>query len=166
MGESPGGIFAATAHTGARFSSYFHILFTSRTLQNSHLEVLCLWKHHCTWKNQMWKNVLGGKKTGPKKKEMVPFCQEKKKNSFVKAVGTGGAPRWRPDLELRRSPSNQHLPYVMVIIVSSSSTLHWALRRTTSNSSLSTMGYFSREILIHPHWRREVPLPYWFAENQ
>ena len=42
-----------------------------------------------------------GKKTGPKKKEMVPFCQEKKKNSFVKAVGTGGAPRWRPDLELR-----------------------------------------------------------------
>ena len=101
MDESPGGIFAATAHTGARFSSYFHILFTSRTLQNSHLEVLCLWKYHCTWKNQMWKNVLGGKKTGPKKKEMVPFCQEKKKNSFVKAVGTGGAPRWRPDLELR-----------------------------------------------------------------
>lgn len=33
------------------------------------------------------------KKTGPK----VSFSQEKKKNSFVKANGTDGAPRWRPD---------------------------------------------------------------------
>ena len=28
----------ATSHVGARFSSYFHILFTSRTLQNSKVE--------------------------------------------------------------------------------------------------------------------------------
>ena len=39
-------------------------------------------------------------KTGQKKKERVPFCQEKKK-SFVKATGTGGALRWRPDFEQR-----------------------------------------------------------------
>ena len=25
------------------------------------------------------------------------------------------------------------------------------------------MGYFYREILIHSHWRQEVPLSYWFA---
>ena len=34
----PGGIFAATAHVEARFLCYFHILFTSRTLYNSHEE--------------------------------------------------------------------------------------------------------------------------------
>ena len=38
-------------------------------------------------------------KTGFKKKRRVPICQEKKKTSFVKATGTGGAPRWRPDFE-------------------------------------------------------------------
>ena len=38
-------------------------------------------------------------KTGLKKKARVPICQEKKKISFVKATGTGGAPRWRPDFE-------------------------------------------------------------------
>ena len=65
-----------------------------------------------TWKFFVYRNIIArgkikcrekslGEKKGPKKKEMVPFCQEKKKNSFVKAVGTGGAPRWRPDLELR-----------------------------------------------------------------
>ena len=37
--ESLRGVFAATAHhdVGARFSCYFHILFTSRTWQNSHV---------------------------------------------------------------------------------------------------------------------------------
>ena len=65
-----------------------------------------------TWKFFVYGNIIArgkikcgkkslGEKKGPKKKEMVPFCQEKKKNSFEKAVGTGGAPRWRPDLELR-----------------------------------------------------------------
>ena len=37
------------------------------------------------------------KKKGPKEKVRVPLCQEKKKNSFVKANGTDGVPRWRPD---------------------------------------------------------------------
>ena len=32
-------------------------------------------------------------KTGLKKKGRVPICQEKKKTSFVKATGTGGASR-------------------------------------------------------------------------
>ena len=52
------------------------------------------------------------KKTDPKK-ERVPFCQEKKKNSFVKAAGTGRAPRWRPDFEKKKSSSNQNLPNKM-----------------------------------------------------
>ena len=30
---------------------------------------------------------------------------------------------------------------------------------------LSAMGLFSREILIHCHWRQEVPLSYWFASS-
>ena len=39
-------------------------------------------KNLCLWKNQKKKKVVGekkGKKTDPKKKERVPFCQEKKK---------------------------------------------------------------------------------------
>ena len=62
-------------------------------------------KKFCSGKNQKRKKVHGKKekrkkekkKTGPKEKVRVPFCQEKKKNSFVKANGTDGAPRWRPD---------------------------------------------------------------------
>ena len=43
-------------------------------------------KNLCSWKNQKQKKVVGKKKgkkkekkTGPKKKERVTFCQEKKK---------------------------------------------------------------------------------------
>ena len=39
------------------------------------------------------------KKKGLKKKERVPICQEKKKASFVKATDAGGAPRWCPEFE-------------------------------------------------------------------
>ena len=42
------------------------------------------------------------KKTSPKKKERVPFCQEKKKTSFVIETGTGGALHWHPDFKQRR----------------------------------------------------------------
>ena len=53
--------------------------------------------------NHERKNVVGEKnkknKTGLKKKERVPICQEKKKTSFVKATGAGGAPRWRSEFE-------------------------------------------------------------------
>ena len=39
LGESLRRIFAATAHVGTRFSCYFHILFTLRKRQNSHVEL-------------------------------------------------------------------------------------------------------------------------------
>ena len=48
LGESSWVIFTATAHVGARFSYYLHILFTSRILQNSPVETLCLWKNLCS----------------------------------------------------------------------------------------------------------------------
>ena len=44
LSESSGGTFAATAHVEARFSCYFHILFTSRTLQISHVKASFLRK--------------------------------------------------------------------------------------------------------------------------
>ena len=100
-GRTLRGIFAATAHLGARFSCYFHILFTSRTFVYI-VEALCLWKDLCSWKNQKRKKVLGKmkKKRGRKRKERVPFCQEKEK-IFVKATSSSGASRWRPDFEQR-----------------------------------------------------------------
>ena len=56
--------------------------------------------------NHERKKVVGEKnkknKTGLKKKERVPICQEKKKTSFVKATGT------------KKSPPNQNLPYIML----------------------------------------------------
>ena len=64
------------------------ILLRSRTLQNSHVEALCIWKDLCSWKNQKRKVVISKKtnrqtnqkkKMGSKKKERVPLCQEKKK---------------------------------------------------------------------------------------
>ena len=63
LSDSPGGIFAATAHLEARFSCYLHIFFFLFFLSKKK------------------------KKTGPKRKERVPFCQEKRKSS-VKATRT------------------------------------------------------------------------------
>ena len=54
------------------------------------MEVLCLWK------NQERKKDLDKKQKKNKK-----FCQGKETYSFVKATGTGGAPRWRPDFKQR-----------------------------------------------------------------
>ena len=63
-------------------------------------------KNLCSWKNQKQKKVVRkkkkGKKTNPKKEERVPFCQEKKKTSFVIETGTGGALHWHPDFKQRR----------------------------------------------------------------
>ena len=50
---------------------------------------------------------------GSKKKEKVPLCQEKKKNFFVKATSTSGAPR-RRRFRIQKSPSNQTLPCIML----------------------------------------------------
>ena len=77
MGESPGGIFAVTAHVWTRCSCYFHILFTSRTLKNSHREALCLWKVFAYGKIKSGRDSLGKKrkKTGLKKEERVPLMK-------------------------------------------------------------------------------------------
>ena len=48
----------------------------------------------------------------------------------------------------------------LLVIVTSSSTLHWAIE---IKKKVSAMGYFSREILIRRHWRQEVLLSYGFA---
>ena len=86
LGESR----AATVHVWARFSCFFHILFTSRTLQNSLVESICLWK------NQKRKKVRGIKREKKKEEEIkkkqaqrrkkVPFCQEEKKISLWKRL--------------------------------------------------------------------------------
>ena len=114
LSESSGGTFAATAHVEARFSCYFHILFTSRTSQNSHVEALCL-QNLCSWKNQKRKKVLGEKEknTGPKKRERVPFWQEKKK------ILRESDWQWRSStlaskFRTKKSPSKQNLPYIML----------------------------------------------------
>ena len=67
------------------------------------------------------KKVLGKKKKDKKKKKKKNRHKERKstilsgkeKNSFVKAAGTGRAPRWRPDFEKKKSSSNQNLPNKM-----------------------------------------------------
>ena len=56
LGESLRRIFAATAHVGTRFSCYFHILFTLRTRQNSHVELFASGK--IFRENQSRKKVL------------------------------------------------------------------------------------------------------------
>ena len=56
LGESLRRIFAATAHVGTRFSFYFHILFTLRTRQNSHVELFASRK--IFRENQSRKKVL------------------------------------------------------------------------------------------------------------
>ena len=74
----------ATSHVGARFSSYFHILFTSRTLQNSKVE-------ESPWEKE---------KQTPRRKKGY-HSVKKRKHSFVKVTGTSGAPRLRPDIDQR-----------------------------------------------------------------
>ena len=89
LGESLRRIFAATAHVGTRFSFYFHILFMLRTRQNSHVELFASGK--IFRENQRREKVLVQEKKSPLKKERkeerVPFCPEKKKNTFLKATG-------------------------------------------------------------------------------
>ena len=69
MGESPGGIFAVTTHVWTRCSCHFHILFTSRTLKNSHREALCIWKVFAHGKIKSGRNSLGKKKKKNRLKE-------------------------------------------------------------------------------------------------
>ena len=68
-GESPGGIFAVTTHVWTRCSCHFHILFTSRTLKNSHREALCIWKVFAHGKIKSGRTSLGKKKKKNRLKE-------------------------------------------------------------------------------------------------
>ena len=65
LSESSGEPFAATAHVEARFSCHYHILFTSRTLQNSYVKAFCLRKNLCSWK------VISGRKSLVKKDKKI-----------------------------------------------------------------------------------------------
>ena len=67
--ESSGGRFAATAHVEARFSCYFHILFTSRPLQNSHVKAFCFRKIFSHGK------IKSGRKPLVKKNLSKAVCQ-------------------------------------------------------------------------------------------
>ena len=68
--------------------------------------------------NQKRKKVTGKKrkkeekkKTGPKKKERVPFCQERKKLSLWKRQVLAGL--HAVQISNKKSPANQNLPHIM-----------------------------------------------------
>ena len=170
----------------------FAYLVCIACITNSHVQTFCLWKTLCSRKNQKRKKALG-----------------KKKKSFVKATGTGGAPRCHPDYEQNKMSntnfetrfafiyastsldtktstiaSNRNFGNCMLIrclapqhifrffhfcfkffvclwqlcplLWRSSLLLHWAIE----TKNVSAMGYFCREVLIHRHWRQEVPFSY------
>ena len=79
----------------------------------AHLEALFSRKNLCSWKNQKSLVKEKGKITGPKKKERVPFCQEKK-------LRCDSDWYWRSStltsrFRTKKSPSNQSLPcYIML----------------------------------------------------
>ena len=77
-GETPGKMFAANAHR------YYFMLFAYFYLHHV-LDKIPAWKLFTLTlmeKSKAEKNpwVKKSKKTGPKKKEIAPFCQRKKKN--------------------------------------------------------------------------------------
>ena len=74
--ESSGGRFATTAHVEARFSCYFHILFTSRTLQNSHVKAFCFRKIFAHGK------IKSGRKSLVKKKKKKKETAQRRKKGY------------------------------------------------------------------------------------
>ena len=77
LGESLRRIFAATAHVGTRFSCYFHILFTLRTRQNSHVELFASGK--IFRENQSRKKVL----VQEKKKKSIEERKKGRKSTIL-----------------------------------------------------------------------------------
>ena len=75
----PEGIFCSSCGS---FFMLFAYLVCIAYITNSHVQTFCLWKTLNSRKNQKRKKAFG-----------------KKKKSFVKATGTGGAPRCHPDYE-------------------------------------------------------------------
>ena len=62
---------------------HFHILFTSCTLQNSHVE--SLWKNLCSWKNlRSWKNQKWKEKKKKKKQERKYHFFKKRKENLLR----------------------------------------------------------------------------------
>ena len=108
LGESR----AATVHVWARFSCFFHILFTSRTLQNSLVESIC------SWKNQKRKKVRGKKREKKKKqaqrRKKAPFCQEEKKLVYESDWYWRSSSLANKEQRTKKSPSNQNLPCMML----------------------------------------------------
>ena len=80
--ESSGGRFAATAHVEARFSCYFHILFTSRPLQNSHVKAFCFRKIFSHGKIKSGRKSLVKKKTKNKKNKKNKGTAQRRKKGY------------------------------------------------------------------------------------
>ena len=73
----------------------FPYFLALHTLQNSHMEALCLWKNLRSWKNQKQKKVLSKKKKRKKKQNKTKQAQirqneyhsiKKQKNSLQKQL--------------------------------------------------------------------------------
>ena len=106
--ESSGGRFAATAHVEARFSCYFHILFTSRTLQNSHVKAFCFRKIFAHGK------IKSGRKSLVKKKRKGTNLSRKEKNFLCESDWYWRSSKLAFRFQTKKSLSNQNLPYIML----------------------------------------------------
>ena len=83
------------------------------------------------------------KKTGPKKKERVPFCQEKKKNPSLKWLGELHAGVQISNKEVAAKPRFAiHEGHYCVVLLNAS------LSDREKKKKGAWMGYFSHEIFI------------------
>ena len=87
--ESSGGRFAATAHVEARFSCYFHILFTSHPLQNSHVKAFCFRKIFSHEK------IKSGRKSLVKKKKKKKGTTQRRKKGYQSVKKRKKFPLWK-----------------------------------------------------------------------
>ena len=62
----------------------FPYFLALHTLQNSHMEALCLWKNLRSWKNQKQKKVLSKKKRGKKNKTKQAQIRQNEYHSIKK----------------------------------------------------------------------------------
>ena len=120
--ESSGGRFAATAHVEARFSCYFHILFTSRPLQNSHVKAFCFRKIFSHGKIKSGRKSLVKKKKKKKRKKRERLKEERKgtnlsrkeKNFLCESDWYWRSSKLAFRFQTKKSLSNQNLPYIML----------------------------------------------------
>ena len=135
------------------------------------ISIYCL--HHALYKIHTWKLFVYGKifargkikigrkssgkkekKTGPKKKERVPFCQEKKKNPLLK---------WLGELHAGVQISNKEVAAKPKFAIHEGSLLCRPPQRFPERSRKKKGGLngllFPRNH-YHRHWRQEVSLSY------